>query len=449
MPVDVPCNASASPQEREDESILSRDRAQHHVERLLELLDTKLQSSSQRIGDVELAIGRYSGFFRDLRRPSRRGSIRVVDLVATLDHLEIDPAIFFAEALESDLTVLPKTCGGKPPALVERARRRASEEGGGSLDAAYLSELDGLRYRDPERVLRLLEDAVDFMVPEAIPRLLGVAGSAWRMQLRLNEAEHAFVVGLEIARKRQDSLAEGDLLQRSGYMHAAQGNYRAALLAAREAALTFLLAGDLERVGRTLVDQGMFNVYLGKTRAAIEAYGAALSYLGEGDVSNRFSAYQGLGVAHEALGELEEASLWVSKALELGGEVEKYLLGNLHWLQGTIALRLDRLDVAERAFREAIEAFQGVNAADTALVTIELVRLLLQDGRAENAYETAASMLRLLEPLRRQRNRVISAAIADLLRHGRRGFDLALVQKVARLIREERGVGVRPHPKLQ
>jgi len=179
----------------------ARDNACEEVQKILALLDVKLQASDVRIGQVEAAIGRYSGFFRDLRRPSRRASIRVVDLMATLDHLAIEPIAFFGEALgASDLTAQSTALKGTPPALVVRARERWELELPGSLGRSYLEELDSLRYEDPARAVRLAEEAVDFVVPEEIPWLLGVAGSAWRMAFHLDEAEHAVYAGLEIAR---------------------------------------------------------------------------------------------------------------------------------------------------------------------------------------------------------------------------------------------------------
>lgn len=416
----------------------ARNQAQEQVEEILALLDTKLQESDARIGAVETAIGRYSGFFRDLRRPSRRGSIRVIDLMATLDHLAIEPTTFFVEALGCESMPQALTPKGTPPPLVVRARERADLELPGSLGKSYLEELDDLRYQNPERAIRLAEEAVDFVPPEEIPRLLGVAGSAWRLAFQLDAAEHAVVVGLEIAREQGNLLLEGDLLQRSAYVSSGRGDFRRALQTAREAAATFLFAGHLEAAGRTLVDQGIFNVYLDHPRLAIRAYHSALEYLEEEDLRNRVSALQGLGVAHELLGELEEACEALEKALALGCGMEGNHRGKLCWLQGSLAVRLGRPRKAARAFLEAINAFSPINPVETALVTIELVRLQLQEGEAETAYQTAAGMLKLLEPLRREKNRFISAAIADLLRHGREGFDLVRVERVARQVQKER-----------
>jgi tetratricopeptide (TPR) repeat protein len=426
-----------------------RDNAHEEVQQILALLDLKLQGSEVRIGEVETAIGRYSGFFRDLRRPSRRGSIRVVDLMATLDHLAIEPPAFFAEALGS-CSGVPQatTLRGAPPALVVRARERWELELPGSLGRSYLEELDSLRHRDPKRAVRLIEEAVDFVVPEDIPRLLGIAGSAWRLSFHLDEAEHAIQAGLEVARKAGDLVAEGDLLQRSGYIFADRGDSHRALEVAREAAATHLLVDNLPGAGRALVDQGIFNVYLDRPRVAIAAYRSALKHLVEDDLRNRISAFQGLGVAHELLGELEEASVALDDALALGHGMEDFYRGKVCWLQGSLALRLGRQQQAEGAFRQAIDAFQNIQPVDTALVTIELVRLQLLKGKPEEAYETATSMLKLLEPLRQEKNRFISAAIADLLRHGRSGFSLILVEQVARQIQKEREHDLCPRPGL-
>ena len=426
-----------------------REEAHEEVQMVLAFLDEKLQSADARIGQIETAIGRYAGFFRDLRRPSRRGSIRVVDLMATLKRLNQDPAVFFAQALGKENLIPTTPCAGTPPPLVERAHRRLVSRTPGSLDRPYLEELDTLRFRDPERVVRLAEDAVDFVVPEAVPFLLGVAGSAWRILIRLDEAEHALQAGLEIARDLGNTHLEGELLQRMAYVFADRGDHERALTASKEASVTFLLADDLPSVGRTLVDQGIFNAYLDHSKESIAAYGAALKHLAPNDHSNRFAALQGLGVVHEALGDLEPALSCIRQALELDHEIEPFHLGKLRWLEGNIALRLGRPELGEAALREAVRTLRPIHPVDSALATIELVRLLLRERRPEDAYETAAGMLKLLEPLRRQRNQLVSAAIADLLRHGRQGFDLALVERVAHQIRNERVREVRPRPSFR
>jgi len=112
--------------------------------------------------------------------------------------------------------------------------------------------------------------------------------------------------------------------------------------------------------------------------------------------------------------------------------------GKLIWLQGLICVELEQLDRAEEHLREVVEVFQAINQpGETALVTTDLVRVLLKRGRRLEAHQTAQTMLPLLAP--RRSNQILSGAIADLLRHGTAGLTLELVERVRAQIEKQGG----------
>jgi hypothetical protein len=110
--------------------------------------------------------------------------------------------------------------------------------------------------------------------------------------------------------------------------------------------------------------------------------------------------------------------------------------GKLIWLLARIESDLGELSSATSRFEEAVAIFRKLHYGETALVTCELARVLLAQGRHTDAFEAAASLRGLLEPLRG--NKIISAAIGDLLRSGQRGLTLTLVQRVKARIEGER-----------
>ncbi len=69
-----------------------------------------------------------------------------------------------------------------------------------------------------------------------------------------------------------------------------------------------------------------------------------------------------------------------------------------------------------------------VHYADAALVTVELVRVLIPEGRHDEARETALAVRQLVFPL--QRNRHVSAALAELIRSDREALTLARVERI-------------------
>jgi len=91
-------------------------------------------------------------------------------------------------------------------------------------------------------------------------------------------------------------------------------------------------------------------------------------------------------------------------------------------------VELGELGRAEEHLREVVEIFRKIHVIERAVATTELVRVQLLQGHHDRAYGTAQTMLRLLGPLRK--NRLASAAIADLLRSGAAGLNLVLVERV-------------------
>jgi len=437
--------------------------------RLLELLRNEVRAAGHgAIGRLEKRLGRRPGW---LRERVRAGRIELSLLFDALDALGIDALRFFRRALAREGEEGLDVPAGEPPRIVALARRRKRFERGRRPGRPYLDELDRLRYRDPRRVVELAEGVVEHVAPELLPRLLGIAGSAYRILLELDHAEHAIVAGLELARECSDAecsdaecsdaecsdaecsdaecsdtecsdaecsdaTACGELMQRLAYVAAERGDVAEALQLTREATIPYLEAGDLAGVGRCFVDLGRWLFDLGRTREAVRQQEAALGYLPAAERRNRFTAHQCLGLYHLQLGHPGRAREHAAAAAELVAELGDWPRAKLLWLRASIDVELGELERAEAALAEAVEIFRRIHHGETALVTIDRVRLQLLRGRPDEAHETARTMLRLVEPL--SGNRVVAAAVAELLRVGAAGLELRRVEAVRVKIEEAR-----------
>jgi tetratricopeptide (TPR) repeat protein len=394
----------------------------------------------------------------DLEIRSRgRGSIRAVDRAT--DHSEgwwqhraasqditvqqlltvLDPVRFLRRTLGGESPLELDKPRGTPPEIVTKAWQRihSGEEGKG-IGETYLETLDQQRYQEPAKVVRLALWAMDHVELHLLPRLLGIAGSAWRRLLKLNEAEHALFAGFEIALGQDAHATMGELLQRLSYVFANRGEYREALRIADKAVVILAQAEDFVGLGKLFVTIGSLQGMMGAYKASIAAFEAALKYLPEDSLlDRRFAALHGLGESYREMGRLDEALDWAQQAQSLVDAVSKLDAAKLLLLEGALWLDLGEFDLAESRLCRAVEQFSTLSPVDAALAMTVLVRTQLLKGETGPAYQTVEGMLKLLEPLRQ--NKVVSAAIADLFRCGQAGLTLAVVEDAQEIIEKARG----------
>ncbi len=350
-------------------------------------------------------------------------------MIAVLDHLDLNPVTFVRREVGEDDGLDLDPMPGEPPPLVTKARERlAAGKKEGTLGSDYLELLDKERYEKAEWVTQQALWAVNHIKLPLLPRLLGVAGSTYRMQFLLREACHTLLAGLTLARERHNPLAEANLLQRLAYVVADDGDHAQALRLAEESAWRFLRHGDRAGMGTALVDQGMWLYYLDRSAEAIEVQKMALEMLPKTMLRSRCTAFQGLALYYRRQGDLPQAMEYASRAGEMAQGLPRWLSSRLAWLQGEISEEMGDLGAAETVLSEVVEVFHELHLAEAAVATCDLARIQLLQGRPTAAYETTRSMLVLLEPLRHER--IVSAAIAELIREGRQGLTLALVEQV-------------------
>ncbi len=398
-------------------------------------LDQEIRSRGRgSIRAVERAAGHGEGWWQ---HRVESGNITIHQLLEVLEHLGLDAVGFVRRALGAEGALELDRPRGKPPEIIGKAwdRARSGVEGSG-VGAPFLDTLDQQRYRDPGEVVKLALWAVDHVELDLLPRLLGVTGSAWRLMILLDEATHAIHAGIEIAQERGDQPAVGNLLQRLSYVVADRGDRAEALRLAERAAMINLRSGDQFALGKALVAQGIWLYYLGRSEEAIETQKSALDQLQPGPSRPRCAAFQCMGGAQQQLGNLDAALENVIAAQEAAVGNEDWAKAKLLWLRARIHGDLEELDQAASLLGEVVAMFRELHYGETALATCELVRIQLLLGRPADSYRTATSMRALLDPL--HHNQIISAAIADLLRSGRAGLTLGLIERVMARIEVER-----------
>ncbi len=218
-----------------------------------------------------------------------------------------------------------------------------------------------------------------------------------------------------------------DLWQRFAFVVADRGNYQRALVVSERAERIHVRTGDDLGIAKSLVDQGIWLHYLDKAHKSIELHRAALRRLPESPQASRWrtSALQFLGLSFLQLEELDQADSYAAQARDAACGDGPWVLGGILWLQARVALSQGDYAEAEGFLREATEIFLPISSGQAALASIELIRSLILQDRADEAYETAKAMARLVEPLRRK-SRVSEAALAELVRCGLEGHGLTL-----------------------
>ncbi len=382
--------------------------------------------------------------------------------LATLRKLDISPAAFFAELK-----------GGADPCLwgpaaerstpdtrraVRLAYRRMRAElagvdlvaeledgadvdeitaaaGGPPLGAAWLEDLAGRRLDEPETVAAELAAGVDQVAAELLPRALGVWSSALRLVLELETAAHLNRWAVRLAQAAGDSSTVADLYIRRSYIVADLGDHGRALTLAELAAGIFARLGDQADEGRALVDCGRWLHYLGRHRESVAAHQRALELLPESLKGYRFGASQGLGIVHLHRGELAAAERCAELAEPLAVDLDDYARAKVLLLRSRIARKLGRLDDSEGNLRRALDIFRGVHLGEAALAAVELVQVILEQGKPGEARQVCESIHSLLEPL--ERNPIIAAAVGELLTASFSGsLALNLVKRIKTRIKD-------------
>ncbi len=427
----------------------------NEIRRIYRELDRLLDDAgygSRKRTQADAGVG--GSYLRDLRARLAAGKKTGYDLgvlLRLLEALGVGRRAFFGTVYNLpepiSLCQLEARRLGEPPEVVAKVRDLLRLEEWQPLTEVPepIQRIDAHRYQDARAAREIARGELIKVKAGLLPiawglPLLAVYGSALRSTDAYGRALKTLVAALEVAESIGDVSALGDLLQRLAYVVADRsGDHRWALALAREATDYHLRARDLNSVGKTFVDRGLWLYKLGELDEAIQMQQSALGYLEDDAHHSRCAALHIVGVCHRELGELDCAQDFACRARELAPLVGQALIVKLDWLDARIAVGQERYGDAEALLREAIRSFAPSSVFDAAKATVELVRVLRYQGRQDAAREAAETMLPFLGPLERK-SRDAAAAALDLVRCAQsdRGLTDSEIDRIAAMLDEER-----------
>lgn len=404
-------------------------------ESLVEALDQEIRSRGYgSISKLERALGEQTGWWHYRRQ---QGDLHLQDLLAILDHLGLHPIAFLRRHLSTGEGLDLDRPQGEPPPIVEKAWDRViQEQEAPGVGESFLEALDDQRYHQPAEVVQMAESALPLVETSQVPRLLGILGSAYRVRLRLQEAAHIFSGAIGIAQLQNNQREVGNLLRRFSYVEQDHGHYAQALAMTERATLILFRENDQLGLAKAAVEQGLCHYYLGGHEDAAKCFDAALERLPTTASRYRCAALQTLGLIQEGLGDFKAALSSLERAERSSGKLGRRHQAKLRWLNARIQAQIGETGLAIEILWQVIETFHSEHFGEAALATCDLVQVQLRRGDLASAYLTASSMRALLEPLRH--NKIISAAIAQLLRADKDGLSMALVARIRDEIEAQR-----------
>lgn len=283
------------------------------------------------------------------------------------------------------------------------------------------------RFDEPRRSINLatlgtsladLLDLEDCGSQEALDTLRARAwahlGNAFRINFDFASSEQAF--GRAEALLEEGSVA---LLERArvlgllASLHTDQQRFSEASLTLDRASVLYRKLGQWNLLGRTFLQKALVCGESGDSEGEMTLLRRALDLIDPQDDPRVF-----LAARHNLINALNEsgrsreafALLFHTRPLYLKAGDRMYLL-RLRWLEGLVALGLQRIEQAEAAFREVRQAFIELDLTyDVALVSLDLAGTYTLQGRTVDVRDVAEETLAIF-----QAHNVHREALAALL----------------------------------
>ncbi|MFL6195850.1 MAG: zf-HC2 domain-containing protein [Thermoanaerobaculia bacterium] len=272
------------------------------------------------------------------------------------------------------------------------------------IDRAYERVADDARRA--EDILRLALDVAEQLGPEeqgpgaaeaAKSRAWTWLGNALRVLGDFRQAEVAFQTAeLYFFRSWLDPLDEALLLESKAPLRRAQGRFEEAVDLLDAAIAIYREVNEPHLQGRALAIKGLSLRYKGDLKGAADCFRTSL-FLLDGLREPRLlvaGQFNLILCLHDS-GRSADAAQLIPEArrlMEQAGARSDLL--RLRWTEGVVAAALGRLGEAEEAYLETREAFlESGMAFDSALVSLDLAALYLQQGRAAETRQIAQEMI--------------------------------------------------------
>ncbi|MEM8960752.1 MAG: hypothetical protein AAGD38_04675 [Acidobacteriota bacterium] len=227
-------------------------------------------------------------------------------------------------------------------------------------------------------------------------RALTTWSSCQRILGDLDAAHHGLVAALEAACHVGAVEIYNDVLERIIALIEDRGLYHDALAIAEYLVLRRATSGNVDGIGRALIEQGRMLGHLERFSNALRCLEGALQLLPKDEIANRFAALQCLGCVALGAGDTAAARGYADAARALS--VDTRLAAGLAWLDAAIAGPDQR---ALSHYRRALRALAAVpEPLNAALVQVEMIRLHWQRSDHSQALRVAESLITHLNGLR-------------------------------------------------
>ncbi len=437
--------------------------------RLLTGLYGEIRNRWGRISEIEERLGLSSGYLNKLCKGKH--DFKLTAFLKTLSTVGLDPRTFFSRTLEihtqprdyleqlegpdddralariaqatlelessepaSDLPAATADASNVAefaacPRTEQRRRLRSTARYRSHAFArAYLEHLDALRYDHAPEAAALATEVAVHLIP-ALPgphseRLslqclaLGVFGAARRLKAKFGVAARAFGLALELAGRHRLREDRANLLIRASYLLKDFGHFDRALALLNEALVGFVQLGSRHDVGRVLVDHGTMNCFAGNYEDAVLDLRQALSQLediGRETARSHLACYQLLSHAFEQMGDLEAAEECLATGERSFGPEHAVDKAKLDWSRASLAFKRGDYQLAEQLLATTAKVLAArQHPGQEAIVSLDLVSVMLAQNKHREASDLAASMARLLTAFKN--NRFAEAAIVGLIR---------------------------------
>jgi len=298
------------------------------------------------------------------------------------------------------------------------------------IDVGEIDEIDELRWRSPAEAVRKAEAAMETAEASELLRLLGVMGTALRMQSLLPEARRALGYGLRLARRLGDDWAVADLQRRLAYCYGNDADFRSALTLTDRALARFVRIPDLGKTGECLTDRGQWLYQMEDYRRSIRTSEAALELLPSEEQRHRFTCELGIGYCWIALGRPRRATAAALSASAI--PVEPALGAAAAFLAAELAEGRSEYESAQAHYLKAAEGYRDANHSEAALASIKALEMTLRAGRPPS--QAHLDLLGAL--ILRARNRQIGSALTRVRRLATsRAVELRHLAQAAMVIR--------------
>jgi len=235
------------------------------------------------------------------------------------------------------------------------------------------------------------------VVQDLQARAWAYLGNARRIAFDLAGAEEALTRAERLAEGGSaDPLEEARILDLRASLLSDQGHFEQAAELLDVVIDIYSELNELHRKGRAMISKGVFLGYSGWHEEAIRQLRKGLSFV-DWDREPRLvlMARHNLAWFLTDRGRAEEASRQLERFRHTYHEFSSsWTRLRLAWLEGRIAGRLGRLDEAESTLGEVRRGFLAEGQGyDASLVTLDLARLYLEEGRTAEVRTLAEEML--------------------------------------------------------